>query len=82
VACTRGPKGVDLPDKLTWSFRWLDKAAHWEVYDTFPKDQIEKWQTNGMDDFEADAACIAVGMMPHSVFPGYLEAGIDYEVYP
>jgi hypothetical protein len=30
-----------------------------------------------MDDFEADEACLKVGVLPYDVFPGYLEAGLD-----
>jgi hypothetical protein len=26
--------------------------------------------------------CIALGLLPHTVFPGYVEAGMDCEVYP
>lgn len=82
VACTRGPLGVEIPDKLMWPFRWLDRKAHDQIGHWFTPEQVENWKLNGMGDYEADEACIKLGLMPHDVFPGYMEAGLDCEVYP
>lgn len=35
-----------------------------------------------MGDYEADEACIKLDYLPHDVFPGYTEAGLDCEFYP
>lgn len=82
VACTRGPHGSGIPDELRWPFRWLDKAAGTQVQDWFDPEQIAAWKENGIEDFEADEACIKLGLMPFDVFPGYLEAGLDCGYYP
>lgn len=71
-----------MPEKLTWPFRWLDRAAGDQIAEWFEPEQIADWKVNGLDDYEADRVCIALGMMPHSVFPGYDTAGLDCEVYP
>lgn len=82
VACTRGPKSENLPTELRWPYRWLDRVAHEQVVARYPKELINQWKTEGLDDFEADRVCIALGLLPHTVFPGYVEAGMDCEVYP
>lgn len=71
-----------MPDKLTWPFRWLDRAAGAQVGEWFTEEEIADWKKNGLEDFVADEVCIKLGLMPHDVFPGYLEAGLDCEVYP
>ena len=81
VACTRGPHGIDIPDELTWPYRFLAKAAGTMVAN-FPEAKIEHWKMNGLGDYEADEVCISIGLMPHEVFPGYMEAGLDNEFYP
>jgi len=73
---------VDIPEKLTWPYRWLHRAAGTQVEAWFDAEQIAHWRHNGMGDFEADEVCIKLGLMPFQVFPGYLEAGVDCEVYP
>lgn len=82
VACTRGSQSGRLPTELRWPFRWLDRAAGEQVADWFTEEQIAEWKANGLGDFEADEVCIALGLMPHDVFPGYLDAGLDCDVYP
>jgi len=83
VACTRGPHGIDIPETLTWPYRWLQrKAGEDYVKAWFSEEQIEHWRLNGLGDFEADEVCIKLGLMPYAVFPGYLEAGTDNEYYP
>lgn len=82
VACTRGASNGEMPEKLTWPFRWLDRAAGEQVAEWFEPEQIAEWKEHGLDDYEADRVCITLGLMPHGVFPGYLEAGLDNEVYP
>lgn len=82
VACTRGPHGIDIPEVLTWPYVWLQRAAGQQVEAWFDQDTIQNWRHNGMGDFEADEVCIKLGLMPFSVWPGYLEAGVDCEVYP
>lgn len=81
VACTRGPHGIDIPDVLTWPYRFLARAAG-EMAANFDPEKVEHWKMNGMGDYEADEACISIGLMPHEVFPGYDVAGLDCEVYP
>lgn len=82
VACTRGAKHPNLPEQLTWPYRWLERAAGEQLLQWYDEEQIAKWKTEGLGDFEADEICIALGLMPFSVFPGYLEAGLDCGVYP
>lgn len=82
MACTRGASNGTIPDVLTWPFRWLDRAAGAQVADWFSEEQIADWKKNGLEDFEADEVCIRLGLMPHDVFPGYLEAGLDQGHYP
>lgn len=83
VACTRGPVGVDIPDKLTWPYRFLVRKAGADyIQQWYSPEQIEHWKLNGLGDYEADTVCIKLGLLPHEVFPGYLEAGLDCEVYP
>lgn len=48
----------------------------------FSTEEIAAWKANGLGDFEADEACIKMGLMPFDVFPGFLEAGLDCGVYP
>lgn len=82
VACTKGAKAENLPDKLTWPYRWLDRAAGAQIAEWYEPEQIAEWKANGLGDFEADEVCIHLGLMPHDVFPGYLEAGLDSGEYP
>ena len=82
VACTRGPHGAAVPDELRWPYRWLDKAAGTRAPMWFSAEEIAAWKANGLGDFEADEACIKMGLLPFEVFPGYLEAGLDSEIYP
>lgn len=82
VACTRGVRGINMPNELRWPYRWFEKAAGMQAEAWFSKEQITAWKANGMGDYEADEACIEIGLMAHDVFPGYLEAGLDCEVYP
>lgn len=71
-----------MPDELRWPYRWLDKAAGARVAMWFSDEQIAAWKLEGLGDFEADEACIKMGLMPFDVFPGYLEAGLDSGIYP
>lgn len=83
VACTRGPHGIDIPEKLTWPYRLLIKRVGADrVEGWYTAEQIEHWKLHGLGDYEADAVCIKLGFFPHEVFPGYLEAGVDCDVYP
>lgn len=40
---------------------------------------IEFYKENGFGDFEADAIAISLGDHPMSIWPGWIEAGLDYE---
>lgn len=71
-----------MPTELRWPYRWLDKAAGTRVPMWFSEQEIADWKENGLGDFEADEACVKMGMLPHEVFPGYMEAGLDSGVYP
>ena len=82
VACTRGPHTGEIPPVLTWPFRFLDKKAHDQLEAWYTQEQIAEWRKNGMEDYEADRIAIAMGYLPHEVWPGYLEAGLDAEMYP
>lgn len=83
VACTRGPHGIDIPEVLTWPYRFLARAAGASVVEAhYPTDKVEHWKMNGLGDYEADEVCISLGYMPHEVFPGFDIAGLDCEVYP
>lgn len=83
VACTRGPKAENLPDELRWPFRWFNNAVGQDRVEAwFTPEQIEEWKANGMGDYEADEACIKLDILPHDVFPGYIEAGLDAGIYP
>lgn len=44
----------------------------------FGKDTYARWETEGIPDFEADAACIFLDKMPHTVFHGWYEAADWY----
>ena len=82
VACTSGPHGSEVPTELRWPYRWLDKAAGDRVPMWFSAAEIATWKEQGLGDYEADEACIKMGLMPHDVFPGYLDAGLDAGHYP
>lgn len=83
VACTRGPKAENLPSELRWPFRWFDKAVGTDRVEAwFDAEQIATWKAEGMGDYEADEACVKLDYLPHDVFPGYTEAGLDCEYYP
>ena len=82
IGCTRGPHGDDLPDELRWPYRWLDKALGIQVEAWYSEEQIALWKKYGLGDYEADEVCVRLGTLPHEVFPGYLEAGIDAGMYP
>ena len=83
VACTRGPLGIDLPEKLTWPYRFIARKADEEYIKAWcTEEEIENWKINGLGDYEADNVCVRLGFLPQEVFPGYLEAGLDCEVYP
>ena len=71
-----------MPPTLTWPFRWLDRAAGSQITEWYSEEQIAEWKANGLGDFEADEVCINLGLMPFDVFPGYLAAGLDCDVYP
>lgn len=82
VACTRGPKGNNLPAELRWPYRWLEKKFGADIKAWFSADEIQTWKNEGLGDFEADEVCVTMGVMPFDVFPGYLEAGLDSGIYP
>lgn len=83
VACTRGPHGIGIPEQLTWPYRWLKVVAgHEQISAWYTAEQIDNWKLHGLGDYEADEVCIKLGLMPFDVFPGYMEAGLDNEVYP
>lgn len=82
VACIRGPVTGEIPPKLTWPFHYLDKKAQGRVAAWYDQEQISTWRKEGLDDYEADRLAIEFGFLPHEVFPGYLEAGLDAEMYP
>jgi hypothetical protein len=45
-------------------------------YDT---DQIKDWRAEGLTDAEADLVAVSFGSLPHEIWGGYLEAGLDYK---
>lgn len=82
VACTRGTHGANLPTELRWPYRWLVAALGDQVEAWYSEEQIALWKDQGLGDFEADEVCILLGVFPHSVFPGFMEAGLDCDHYP
>jgi hypothetical protein len=83
VGCIRGPHGIDLPEVLTWPYKkMVERFGHDYLNEWFSAEQIEHWKLNGMGDYEADEACVKLGELPHDVFPGFLEAGLDCDIYP
>lgn len=82
VGCTRGPKAEDMPTELRWPYLWLYKCLGDQIEAWYPEDQISEWKKNGLGDYEADEVCVALGVLPHEVFPGFTESGLDCEVYP
>lgn len=82
VACTKGPNTPNPPTELRWPYRWLDKFMGTQIEAWYSEEQIEQWKRAGLDDFEADEVCVKLGVLPYEVFPGYLDAGLDYGQYP
>lgn len=82
VGCVRGPHGQDVPDELRWPYRFLVSALGDQVEHWYSEAQIQMWKDQGLGDYEADEVCIRLGVFPHSVFPGYMEAGLDAGRYP
>lgn len=82
IACTRGAHSENLPTELRWPYRWLDRAFGTQIPAWYSAEQIELWKSEGLSDADADEVCIKLGKFPHEVFPGYMEAGLDYGVYP
>lgn len=82
VACTRQGKGK-VPEKLTWPFQHLERAIGLkQIKNWYSIEQIEKWRADGLGDFEADEVAIRFGTLPHFIWKGWLEAGLDSETYP
>jgi hypothetical protein len=42
--------------------------------------ELPEWKLNGIPDLEADKVAVGYGVHPFNVWPGYVEAGIDYEL--
>jgi hypothetical protein len=82
VACIKGPHGGDLPEVLTWPYKFLDRKAGTQIEAWYEPEVIANWRKNGLTDYEADRVCLAIGLLPFQVFPGYIEAGLDCEMYP
>lgn len=71
-----------MPTELRWPYRWLASALGKQIEAWYTPEQIAAWKRDGLGDYEADEVCIRLGTFPHSVFPGYQEAGLDCDVYP
>ncbi len=80
VACTGRTGAVDPGTYvLRWPLRPLksrltaDVLAMWVDEPT-----LRVWASEGLTDAEADEISVRVGLLPHVVWNGYLEAGLDY----
>ena len=83
VGCTRGPHSGEIPPVLTWPFKFLERYAGAErIAAWYDAEQIGAWRKSGLTDYEADRLAVEFGYLPYEIFPGYLQAGLDCEVYP
>lgn len=83
IGCQKGSHNQPIPNELRWPFRPLEKKMGKELIAAwFEPEQIKEWKENGLTDPEADRVAIAVGGMPHEIWGGWLEAGLDSLEYP
>lgn len=66
----------------SWQFKPLLRLVDVEiVIQDFGAETVERWMEGGIEDFEADRVATHYHLWPPTVWPGYLEAGLDfYEV--
>lgn len=80
IACSRRIGAVDDSYELRWPYAPLQReigAERMEMW--FDYDQITDWRKDGLTDAEADMVAIRFGILPHEIWGGYLEAGLDYK---
>lgn len=80
VACT-GRIGAQDPAtyELRWPLRPLTRSLTADVLAMWvDQPTLRVWASEGLTDAEADEISIKVGKMPHKVWNGYIEAGLDY----
>lgn len=84
MACVRR---AGAQDPSTYQLRWplrvleieigLERLLLWVT-----QDQVRRWRERGLSDAEADAIAVTLGFMPHNIWSGYMEAGLDYVEVP
>lgn len=66
-----------------WPYWHLERAIGNErIAMWYDEETIKRWREIGLDDYEADEVAVKLGTLPHSVFPGWTESGLDADVYP
>jgi hypothetical protein len=60
---------------VKYIFRTVDESV---VREDYGDEQVDNWRDVGIGDFEADNVCTFYHVSPHSVFPGYTNAGLDF----
>lgn len=79
VACVGRTGTVSDEYRLKWPLRPLKTKLTPDILNMWVDDQtILRWTSNGLSDAEADEIAIRVGLLPHTIWSGYIEAGLDY----
>lgn len=65
--------------ELRWPLRPLVRSLTADILEMWvDKPTRDRWASEGLTDAEADEITIRVGKLPHTVWNGYIEAGLDY----
>lgn len=84
MSCCRSnaSRAEEFTGDLRWPLRYLTKR-HSEMIvadalDSICGMTIQEARAEGLSDFDADAVAVVLGDLPMFVWPGWLEAGLDY----
>ena len=68
---------------MMWPYKHLERAIGAErLTFWFDSTTIVRWKAEGIGDYEADEVSVRLGRLPHDIFPGWMTAGLDCDVYP
>lgn len=79
VSCSKSTSVGTNDGPLRWPVRFLYSIVSREKLEDDYPDELPLWKSFGLSDIEADHVAVGYGVHPFNVWPGYVEAGIDYE---